>query len=227
MTAARRSARQPAALIQSGREPESIRRLYGSSRFGELLLQSRLLVEQGFRCVTVNLFDQLGLAASPGTPTAIPNCGPATIADCRDQLCPAFDRAMSGLLDDLSQRGLLEDTLVIAVGEMGRSPRINPQGGRDHWTKCWSALVAGGGTRGGQVIGTSDDVAAEPVERPIELGELAATMLHWFGIDGRQLAAIVGKHELPLVPHAADSRIVGRGGGTSRVIRIRRGRRRT
>jgi hypothetical protein len=189
------------AAEAAAREPDSIRRQYGTSRFGELLLQSRLLVEQGVRCVTVNLFRELGSVVSWDAHGDAAS-GPATIADYRDQLCPAFDRALSGLLDDLSQRGVLEETLVMAVGEMGRTPKLNPDGGRDHWTKCWSALVAGGGTQGGQVIGASDDVAAEPVDRPISLGELPATILDWFGIDGRKLTAIVGKRELPLVPDA-------------------------
>jgi uncharacterized protein (DUF1501 family) len=182
-------------------ESDAIRRQYGASRFGELLLQSRLLVEQGVRCITVNLFDQLGPYVTWDA-HGDAESGPATIANCRDQLCPAFDRALSGLLDDLSQRGLLDETLVLAVGEMGRTPRINPHGGRDHWTKCWSALVAGGGTPGGQVIGASDETGSEPVDRPIALGELPATLLHWFGIDGRELKAVVGQKELPLVPHA-------------------------
>lgn len=194
------SALKSAAEAMS-REPEAIRRAYGSSRFGELLLQSRWLVEHGTRCVTVNLFDELGSRLTWDA-HGDPACGPATIADCRDQLCPAFDMAMSGLLDDLSQRGLLESTLVVAVGEMGRTPRINPHGGRDHWTNCWSALVAGGGTLPGQVIGASDDIAGEPIDRPVSLGELPASLLHWFGIDGQKLTAVVGKRELPLVPHA-------------------------
>jgi hypothetical protein len=182
------------------REPDAARRMYGSSKFGELLLQSRLLVERGVPFVTVNLFDELGDKLTWDA-HGDENCGPATIADCRDRLCPAFDAALSGLLDDLSQRRLLDDTLVLAVGEMGRSPKINPQGGRDHWTRCWSALVAGGGIIGGQVIGASDEIAAWPVDRPVELGELPATMLHWFGIDGRKLTTTVGKQELPLIPH--------------------------
>jgi uncharacterized protein (DUF1501 family) len=182
-------------------EPEAVRRSYGPSRFGELLLQSRLLIEQGLRCVTVNLFDGLGSGITWDA-HGDPNCGPATVADCRDLLCPAFDAAMSGLLDDLSQRGLLENTLVIAVGEMGRTPRINSHGGRDHWTNCWSALVAGGGTVCGQAIGASDEHAAFPVDRPVELGEIPASILHWFGIDGQKLTAVVGRRELPLIPQA-------------------------
>ncbi len=191
---------QPLAELMQ-REPDAARRMYGSSRFGELLLQSRLLVERGVPFVTVNLFDELGDKLTWDA-HGDAHCGPATIADCRDRLCPAFDAALSGLLDDLSQRRLLDDTLVLAVGEMGRAPKINAQGGRDHWTKCWSALVAGGSTIGGQVIGASDEIAAYPVDRPVELGELPATMLRWFGVDGQKRTTVVGKQELPLVPQA-------------------------
>jgi len=191
---------QPLAEMMQ-REPDTARRMYGPSKFGELLLQARLLVERGVPFVTVNLFDELGSKLTWDA-HGDAHCGPATIADCRDRLCPAFDAALSGLLDDLAQRGLLDDTLVLAVGEMGRAPQINAHGGRDHWTKCWSALVAGGGTIGGQVIGASDEIAAYPANRPVELGELPATMLHWFGIDGRKLTTTIGKRELPLVPHA-------------------------
>jgi uncharacterized protein (DUF1501 family) len=87
-----------------------------------------------------------------------------------------FDRALSTLLDDLAQRGLLDETLVLAAGEFGRTPRINAWTGRDHWPGCWSVLVAGGGVRGGQVIGRSDATGHEPAERPIALPELTATL---------------------------------------------------
>ncbi len=191
-----------------GKESETVRRLYGATPYGERLLHARLLIEQGVRCVTVNLHDGLGSRRTWDV-HGDTECGPATIADCRDYLCPAFDRAMSGLLDDLTQQGLLDDTLVIAVGEMGRAPRINAHGGRDHWTNCWSALVAGGGIQGGQVIGASDDISAYPTDRPVELGELPATVLNWFGIDGRELQAVVGKDELPLVPYAPITELWG------------------
>lgn len=178
---------------------ETDRRKYGPSRFGELLWQSRLMLEQGVRCVTVNLFQELG-ANLTWDAHGDPASGPATIADCRDHLCPELDRAMAGLLDDLSQRGLLDDTLVMVVGEMGRTPRINSQGGRDHWTKCFSALVAGGKTIGGQVIGASDDIGAYPIDRPVHLAELPASLMHWFGINAHEIPVAVGKQELPLIP---------------------------
>ena len=100
-----------------------------------------------------------------------------------DRVGPMFDQAFSALLTDLKREGRLEKTLVVAAGEFGRTPRINPVGGRDHWTGCWSILMAGGGVRGGQVIGESDAWAAEPKERPIAPAEVAATVCHAVGVS--------------------------------------------
>jgi hypothetical protein len=100
-------------------------------------------------------------------------------------LLPPFDAAFSTLLDDLADRGLLEETLVVCFGEFGRTPKINAAAGRDHWAGCNSVVLAGAGIRGGQVIGASDRVAAHPVARPVAPGELAATIYHALGIDIR------------------------------------------
>lgn len=182
-------------------EPEALRKLYGDSTFGRLLLQSRQLVEQGASCVTVNLFQSLGdniTWDAHGNPA----CGPATVFDYRDDLGPKFDRALAGLLDDLAVRGLLDDTLVVATGEFGRAPWLNEQGGRDHWPGCWSALVAGGRISGGAVIGASDALGAAPADRPVCPSEITATLLHWFGIDSREWPVHVGDRVAPLVPAA-------------------------
>ena len=133
-------------------EPEAVRRAYGETRFGCLCLQARRMVERGVRVVTVNLFDQLTGQVTWDCHGRSPSA-PSTLYDYRDKLCPEFDRALSALLDDLQQRGLLEETLVTAVGEFGRTPRVNGHGGRDHWPGVWSAIMAGGGVRGGNVIG--------------------------------------------------------------------------
>jgi uncharacterized protein (DUF1501 family) len=109
---------------------------------------------------------------------------------------------MSGLLDDLQQRGLLDDTLVIATGEFGRTPRVNDKSGRDHWPGCWSAIVAGAKTAGGKVIGRSDSIGSEPIDRPVHPSELAATLLDWCGVDGTAMSIEVDKHLLPLVPYS-------------------------
>jgi uncharacterized protein (DUF1501 family) len=93
-----------------------------------------------------------------------------------------FDAAYSSLLEDLSRRGLLETTLVVSMGEFGRTPRINPAGGRDHWTRCSTVLLAGGGVRGGQVYGSSDRIGAEPQDNPVDRAMLAATISTALGV---------------------------------------------
>ena len=95
----------------------------------------------------------------------------------QDRHAPWLDQAMSALLDDLHERGLLDSTLVIAVGEFGREPKINDKAGREHWPHCYSALVAGGGVHGGRVIGTSDAKAAKPADTPLTPADLNATVL--------------------------------------------------
>ena len=165
-------------------EHENVRRMYGDSNFGRLLLQARQQVEHGARCVTVNLFDSLKDQRTWDC-HGDAGCGPSTLCDYRDTLVPQFDRAFSGLIDDLQTRGLLDSTLVIATGEMGRSPRVNEHGGRDHWVGCWSGIVAGGSIHGGTVLGASDSTASEPVDMPITPDQIAATLLAWFGVDGR------------------------------------------
>ena len=189
-------------------EPDSIRRLYGDSDFGRLLLQARQLVERGTRCVTVNLFDSLRDRLTWDC-HGDKSCGPATLFDYQAQLCPEFDRAMSGLLDDLAQRGLLDETLVVATGEFGRTPQVNENVGRDHWPGCWSALVAGGKIAGGKVIGASNATASEPIDRPVDPGELTATLLNWCGVDGAARSFEIGGQSLPLVPHAPIAELWG------------------
>ena len=176
---------EPTALHAAPHEePEAVRRMYGETDFGRLLLQARQQVEVGARCVTVNLFDTLKDQRTWDCHGEA-GCGPSTLCDYRDTLVPQFDRALSGMLDDLQARGLLDSTLVIATGEMGRSPRVNEYGGRDHWVGCWSGLVAGGGIAGRTVLGASDATASEPIELPITPDQIAATLLAWFGVDGR------------------------------------------
>jgi uncharacterized protein (DUF1501 family) len=108
---------------------------------------------------------------------------PATLDDYRDTLCPMFDRAYTALLEDLAQRGMLESTLVVAMGEFGRTPQLNPRGGRDHWPGCWTILFAGGGIKAGQVVGASDATGSEPADRPVTPAQVAATVYRALGID--------------------------------------------
>jgi len=163
-------------------ESEQSRRSYGDSDFGRACLSARRLVEQGVRFVTVNMFDSL-VGRVTWDCHANENGAPATLADYRNALCPDFDRTVSTLLDDLDQRGLLRETLVVAAGEFGRAPSLNERGGRDHWAGVWSVLLAGGGIAGGQILGASDARGTFPAERPVAPAELAATILHVLGID--------------------------------------------
>jgi uncharacterized protein (DUF1501 family) len=164
------------------RENDDLRRQYGMNTFGQSCLLARRLIEQGVRLVTVNMFDTVfnditwDCHADGGSL-------PTTLEDYRDTLCPMFDWAYTALLEDLSQRGLLEQTLVIAMGEFGRTPQLNPRGGRDHWPGVWSILFAGVGVQGGQVIGSSDALGGEPKDRPISPQEVAASIYHGLSID--------------------------------------------
>ena len=128
-----------------------------------------------------------------------------TLDDVRDMVAPSFDSAFAALLTGLEERGLLESTLVVATGEFGRTPWFNCNGGRDHWANAWTAIVAGGGTHGGRVIGATDRDGAEVLDRPTTPQELVATIFHALGVpanatipgpDGRPVAAYPG---MPIV----------------------------
>jgi uncharacterized protein (DUF1501 family) len=167
-------------------EQEELRSRYGRNTFGQSCLLARRLIEHGVRLATVNMFDTVfnqitwDCHADGGALAT-------TLDDYRDFLCPMFDQAYSALLDDLEERGLLDTTLVVAMGEFGRTPLLNPRGGRDHWPVVWSILFAGGGVRGGQVVGASDRIGSEPRDRPVTPAEVAATIYQALGIDGRTL----------------------------------------
>jgi hypothetical protein len=171
---------------------------YGRSPFGALCLQARRLVEQGVSVVTVNMFQTVfdritwDCHANGGTLRS-------TLDDYRHTLCPHFDAAYTALLEDLAQRGLLDGTLVVAMGEFGRTPHLNAQGGRDHWPGVWSVLLAGGGVCGGQVIGASDRIGAEPRDRPVTPAQLVATIYHALGVDPATRLPAGDGRLLPLV----------------------------
>ena len=161
-------------------ERSSTREAYGRSTFGQGCLLARRLVESGVRVVVVNMFETVFGAPSWDAHGSGPF---STLDDYARLVLPSFDRAFSSLVDDLDARGLLASTLVVAAGEFGRTPRVNVSGGRDHWPGVFSALMAGGGTRGGRVIGSSDRLASEPVDRAVTLPELVATMTQTLGLD--------------------------------------------
>jgi hypothetical protein len=162
------------------RESSALREAYGHHKFGQSALLARRLVEAGTRLVQVN-WPREGKAEVAGSPlwdTHANNAGRV-----RDVLCPQFDRTFATLVEDLSDRGLLDETLVIAMGEFGRSPKINGVGGRDHWGSCFSIALAGGGVPGGQVIGSSDRIGGYPDSRPFRPRDLAATVFHLLGLS--------------------------------------------
>jgi hypothetical protein len=166
------------------REPPALRDRYGRSAFGQGCLLARRLVEAGVGLVTVNW----------ARDDAFWDTHANNFKLLKDSLLPPFDRGFSALLEDLDQRGLLDETLVVCLGEFGRTPKINGNAGRDHWAACNSVVLAGGGVRGGQVIGASDRTAAYPATPPISPGELAATIYHALGIDPHtELRDVLGR----------------------------------
>jgi hypothetical protein len=161
------------------REPEALRDRYGRHTWGQSCLLARRLIEAGVRLVHVNWPREPGDSAvdNPMWDTHAQN------ADrLQDVLCPLFDVSFSALLDDLESRGLLQETLVVAIGEFGRTPKINRLGGRDHWGSVFSCALAGAGIAGGQVFGASDKQGAFPMDDPIRPHTLTATIFHLLGI---------------------------------------------
>jgi hypothetical protein len=173
-------------------EPARVRDRYGRNEYGQSFLLARRLVESGVRMVNVfwTYFDKQGcqfnLWDNHGVKTDVCGVGGARTGEemIRHPYCtPSFDQAFSALLEDLDERGLLDETLVAVAGEFGRTPKINAMAGRDHWPFCYSQLLAGGGVRGGQVYGASDRTAAYVKDRPVTPDDFAATILHAFGVD--------------------------------------------
>jgi len=180
------------------REAVQLRDRYGRTTFGQSCLLARRLVEHGTRFVTINQFDSVfhqhtwDCHGYPDLPTRV--------ADLKDRVAASFDQSVSALIDDLVARGLYEDTLLCCFGEMGRTPTLTATGGRDHWTRCWSVMLGGGGLRGGQVIGASDAHASEPVARPVSPATLAATVYTALGVaPDTRLPGADGQHR-PLLP---------------------------
>jgi hypothetical protein len=161
-------------------ETAAVRDRYGRGKWGQSVLLARRLIEAGVRMVFVNWAREPG-DLSAGNP--LWDTHAANDSRMKDVLCPAFDLGYSALIDDLDQRGLLAETLVVAVGEMGRTPRFNGAGGRDHWGNVFSFVLAGAGIRGAQVHGASDKQGAYPAESRLEPQDLAATVLHLLGIE--------------------------------------------
>jgi hypothetical protein len=162
-------------LFDLSREPTRLRARYGRHRLGQSLLLARRLVEGGVSFVTAYDGRTNGQDANWDSHEKL-------FARHR-QLVPPSDQALTALVEDLEARGLLDTTLVVALGEFGRTPKINGQGGRDHWPDCYTVVLAGGGVPGGAVYGSSDRIGAYPASDPVTPADLAATIFWRFGID--------------------------------------------
>ncbi len=169
---------EAARAFDLDQESPATRERYGRHIFGQSVLMARRLVEAGVRLVAVNWVRHDSGAGGQGWDTHSRH-----LPWCQDELLPPTDRAVSSLLADLHDRGLLDETLVVVTGEFGRTPRFNPNGGRDHWPQVFSVLLAGGGIRGGQVYGSSTPDGAYPASDPVSPGDLAATLFHCLGVD--------------------------------------------
>ncbi len=168
--------------FELSQEPDKLRDRYGRNTFGQSCLMARRLIENGSRFVTVNHFDTVfgiscwDMHANGGN---LNN----TYLDYERHLCPQFDQAFTALVEDLEQRGMLEETVIAVLSEFGRTPKINNRGGRDHYPSAWTNFFCGGGIRGGQVIGSTDKIGAAPHDNPIQPPRVLASIYTAMGID--------------------------------------------
>ena len=190
-----------ASAFRLEEESAETRQRYGSRTVGQSCLLARRLVERGVRFVTVNhhgwdTHDNLYTRLKDGYTGAKIGVG----------LIPSLDLALSALIDDLRDRRLLDETLIVVMGEFGRTPKINTAGGRDHWPRVFSVALAGGGVRGGQVIGASDATGESPADRPVTPADLVCTIYTLLGLDpASQLQTETGR---PVTLAADDARVI-------------------
>jgi len=184
------------AAFDITREPEEVREAYGRNLWGSSILIARRLVEAGSTFVTVNWeakgnnhwdlhANNFGMLRSH---------------------CPQLDRLISAFVTDLEQRGLLDSTLVVVMGEMGRTPKVNAKAGRDHWPQCGFSLLFGGGTRRGAVVGATDKLAAWPTERPVSAGDMVATIYELLGVNPHMMVDDLSGRPIPIAHGGAPVR---------------------
>jgi uncharacterized protein (DUF1501 family) len=180
----------PAArkMFDLSQEPADVQERYGRTRFGQSCLLARRLVQNGVPFVQVNWSDHVEAEEDSGDGGWDHHYRNFQIM--QDRHAPWLDQTLSALLTDLRDRGLLDRTLVVVMGEFGRSPKINDKAGREHWEHCYSALIAGSGVRGGQVIGGSDARAERPRDLPVTPADVAATVHHCVGVTSEQAATL-------------------------------------
>ena len=184
-----------------GEESDETRGLYGMTLFGQAALTARRLVEAGGRFVTV-FWDEFGLAGT-GWDTHWDH-----FPRMKDELLPGLDLTLSGLVLDLDRRGLLDETLVVLLSEHGRTPKLASVqgGGRDHWSRCYSVVMAGGGVARGNVVGRSDKIASDPLERAVSPKDILATIYHLLGIDPSATIADLQGRPMVIAP---DAQVIG------------------
>jgi hypothetical protein len=178
-----------AGAFDLSREPDRIRDLYGRHAHGQSCLLARRLVEAGTRLVCVNW---------PDDKQSFWDTHGNNFPSLKTRLMPPADAGFAALLEDLAARGMLDETLVVWVGEFGRNPRVDNGGGREHWPGCYSAVLAGGGVRGGAVYGSSDKIGARPASFPTSPADLTATMYHALGLDPETMLPDRLNRPLPL-----------------------------
>jgi hypothetical protein len=180
-------------------EPRRVRQRYGGKSIGQCCLLARRLVERGVSFVTVNnrgwdTHNNLYTRLKEGYTGAKVGVG----------LIPSLDLALTGLIGDLDDRGMLEETLIVVMGEFGRTPKLNTAAGRDHWPRVFSVVLAGGGVQGGQVIGSSDSVGESPQDRPVTPADLAATIYTLLGIDPKRELRTSDGRPVRVAPYEAE-----------------------
>lgn len=174
------TSKQAREAFDLSKESAKVRDRYGRNRFGQCCLLARRLIEGGVRFVTINtfltVFDEITWDIHGSKPFT-------SIAGMKNIVAPMYDRAYSALIEDLSDRGMLDKTMVCNVAEFGRTPKVNPAGGRDHWPQCFTCYFAGGGVQGGQAVGSSDPVGGVPADRPADPANIVATVFRSLGLD--------------------------------------------
>jgi hypothetical protein len=179
------------------REPARLRERYGRSLFGSSTLLARRLLERGVRFVNVS-WDNFRERFEFPPSNQVWDTHERNFPILRDNHLPQLDQTYSALMEDLDQRGLLDETLVVVMGEMGRTPKINGNAGRDHWTFCYTVLLAGAGLRGGSICGASDPHAAYIKDRPVHIRDICATIYHCLGIDPEMTVYDHGRKPIPV-----------------------------
>lgn len=190
------TSKQAREAFDLSQEPTEVRERYGMNRFGQCCLLARRLIEAGVRFVTINTF----LTVFNEVTWDIHGSAPFTsIEGMKNIVAPMYDQAYSALITDLHERGLLDKTMVCNLCEFGRTPRVNPAGGRDHWPQCYTVYFAGGGVQGGRAIGASDPIGAVPADNPVGPAEVVATIFKSLGFDLETELPGPGGRPFPLV----------------------------